>query len=78
MDLQTAFQQAREQKPRKSRLDGYLENLSAEDSKAIEQALASSLNSTDIARVLTAQGMPIGETSIRRERERRNTPLNGL
>ena len=78
MDLQTAFQQVGEHKPRKSRLDGYLENLSAEDSKAVEQALASSLSPIDIARVLTAQGMPIGETSIRRERERRNTPVNGL
>lgn len=76
MDLQTAFSAAAQ--PRKTKLDTYRENLSPQDSKALDDALASSLSHIDIARVLTAQGMPIGETSVRRERERRNTILTGL
>ena len=69
-DLKAAFAAASQVKVRKSKLDVYRETLSVEDATALDSALSSTLAHADIARVLTANGLPIGETSIRRERER--------
>lgn len=77
-DLTAAFAAASQVKVRKSKLDVYRETLSAEDASALDSALSSTLAHADIARVLTANGFPIGETSIRRERERMDMLVNGL
>lgn len=76
MNLKDAFEAV--PLPSRSKLDGFRALMTADDITALNAALSSPLTHMDIARVLTAQGYPIGEASIRRERERLNTQITGL
>jgi hypothetical protein len=78
MSLQDAFDAAAEPKPRTTKLDAIRSQLSREDALALDMALRGGLTHTDIARVLRSKGFAVSDTTVRRERERYNTKLNGL
>lgn len=78
MSLQDAF--AAVPPASRTKLDSYRAVMSEEDVTALDAALASTMAHSDIARVLTSQGYPVGESTVRRERDRLDlaSQLNGL
>lgn len=79
MSLKAAFEQAAAPKARKTRIGEIMGQLDSADTEALNAALTSStLSSAELAGVLTRQGFPVGETTIRRERDRRNMEVTGL